>query len=257
MKEISKIGFVGSGNVATNIATRLCENGVSISQLWSRNTDNAKSLADRVSAQMVDELTGFNSDLDLIIIAVVDDAITSVAAEIDKNIPVVHTSGGIGIEVLAEFEHYGSFYPLQTLTSERYSPFTEIPILVEASSDQFEERLIELAGKFTSHKALISSEKRTELHVAAVIVNNFTNHLYHEAEKYCKTHGLNFNLLKPLITETAAKIQDNPAITMQTGPAKRNDQTVIRKHMELLQGDPELRSLYETISNLIIKTHSK
>ena len=101
----------------------------------------------------------------------------------------------------------------------------------------------------------IDSDQRKKVHLAAVYVNNFVNHLYHIAHEICARENLPFELLKPLIRETARKIEVMAPSEAQTGPAKRKDLKTINEHLELLSEDQ--KDLYQLISNSIQLIHGK
>ena len=255
--KIEKITVIGSGNVASNLAIRLFNAGVQIVQVYGKTEKSAKQLSTQINATSISAMSELVLDTQLIVIAVPDDVISKLAPLLPASIPCVHTSGSIEIDKLNNGQRdYGSFYPLQTLTSGQVDTSTKIPILIESSSLKFSKQLEELASRFTNQVSFISSEKRKELHVAAVMVNNFTNQIYAEAENYCRKNELSFELLKPLILETAKKIQYNSPSSVQTGPAKRNDQQVIEEHLKILSDQPDLRQLYQLITDLIIKSQS-
>jgi predicted short-subunit dehydrogenase-like oxidoreductase (DUF2520 family) len=69
-------------------------------------------------------------------------------------------------------------------------------------------------------------------------------------------HGLDFTLLKPLITETAAKIETRSPKEVQTGPAKRNDQQTITRHLNQLT-DNRQKDIYTLLTKAILETHNK
>ncbi len=256
-KSIKNIGICGSGNVATNLGLRLLRGGINIEQIWSRNKPDSAKLAATLNARVISSPTEFNSGLDLILIAVSDDSIQAVSKTIPNDIACVHTSGTGSIELLEEKKLFGSFYPLQTLNKQNVSDSTTVPILIEANNEGFEIQLMELGRLISEQVQGISSVDRRKLHLAAVIVNNFVNQLYSESHKYCKAEDLSFDLLRPLIAETAARVQSNAPEEMQTGPAKRNDRKTVEQHLEMLAGNKELTQLYQLLTQLIIKTHAK
>ncbi|RDK85563.1 Rossmann-like and DUF2520 domain-containing protein [Marinirhabdus gelatinilytica] len=185
------------------------------------------------------------------IIAVPDQAIGNLSAVLPFNGRfVVHTSGGVRMDVLSENNKRGVFYPLQTFSKDTKVDFSSIPICIEAEQ-KTDLALLKTIGSAVSEKVVeISSEEREKLHVAAVFVNNFSNHLYQIAETITKKNGLDFDILKPLITETARKVQRLPPAQAQTGPAKRNDKKTIEKHLKLLK-DSEYGELYEKLTESI------
>lgn len=253
MKEIKTITFIGAGNVATHLAKALFNEDFEIEQVYSNNINNALALADEVNSIAIDNIINLNSNSDLYIVAIKDDAIESVLQQItDKNIFIVHTSGSIPINVFEQtgFNNYGIFYPLQTFSKSKTINLLEVPFCIEANEN--ENILIELANKLSNSVHLVNSEQRKKLHLAAVFACNFTNHMYAIAEDLCLKNNVNFNILKPLIKETADKITLNHAKDVQTGPAKRNDKKIIQHHIEQLSDSISYQDIYKLITESII-----
>jgi len=251
---IKSISFIGSGNVATHLSQALHNQGFIIEQVFSRNIDHALELAEKVDALAVDNIANINSSSDLYILAVKDDAIESTLRLInDKNIFIVHTSGSIGIDIFKEtgFSDYGIFYPLQTFSKNKSVDFLEIPICVEASYE--EKLLIDIANQLSNLVYQVSSEQRKKLHLAAVFACNFSNYMYHVAEDICLQNDVNFNILKPLIKETAQKISLNHPHEVQTGPAVRGDQKIIESHLDQLSENKNYQGIYRLITDNILK----
>lgn len=251
MSRLKNISFIGAGNVAEHLARRLFESGCNLLQVYSPTRTKAPRIADQFEAQLVDDLSELSSDNDLVIVAIPDDAISKATTAIPHGIPVVHTSGSVNINVLSRSESYGVFYPLQSLKSGQTNNETIVPILIEASDPDFEKQLTELASLISNHISVCTSENRRKLHLAAVMVNNFTNHLYTVAENYCEQSKVDFGLLKPLIFETAKKVQENSPASLQTGPAMRNDNLIIAQHLAMLENDPTMNEIYRMMTQHI------
>src|SRR5690606_18219747 len=98
-------------------------------------------------------------------------------------------------------------------------------------------RLEELAGSLSKRVFQCDSKQRLSLHTAAVFACNFTNHFYAIAADILNKHGLDFDLIRPLILETAQKVMENQPKEVQTGPAVRNDIRTMEKHLALLHDD--------------------
>jgi predicted short-subunit dehydrogenase-like oxidoreductase (DUF2520 family) len=186
-------------------------------------------------------------------VAIKDDAIENVLQQIiDKNIFIVHTSGSIPITVFEQtgFNNYGIFYPLQTFSKLKAINLLDVPFCIEANEQ--EDILVELANKLSNSVHRVDSEQRKKLHLAAVFACNFTNHMYAIAEDLCLKNNVNFNILKPLIRETAEKITLNHAKDVQTGPAKRKDEKIIENHIEQLSDSKSYQDIYKLITESII-----
>jgi predicted short-subunit dehydrogenase-like oxidoreductase (DUF2520 family) len=250
-----KVSIIGSGNVAQHLITAFKEiqnssSKLELVQVYSRKVENLTHLLDlNQIATRIEDL----SEVDLYIIAVSDDAIASVSKQlIFKNRLVVHTSGSISLDVLDEANRKGVFYPLQTFTKNKPVDFSTIPICLEAENAT-DFQLIDTVAKLISNKVFaINSQQRRALHVAAVFVNNFTNHLYQIGNEICDENQIPFSILHPLITETAQKIMNLPPALAQTGPAIRNDEKTIEAQQAFISDENQLtiyKILTESIQN--------
>lgn len=251
-----KVVCIGSGNVATHLAVALKATGANIIQVWSKSLDNALVLAERIDAQAISEFQDIDVSADLYLISVKDDAISFVAAALDKvRGLVVHTSGATDIGVLASLKNYGVLYPLQTFSKSKPLDFSGVPLCIEAGSAAVLAQLKRIAEQLSGAVYEVGSDKRKILHLSAVFACNFVNHLYAMGNDILNDHHLDFEMLRPLIMETAEKVQQDLPAYVQTGPAIRNDDQTIQKHLELLAGRPELQEIYQTLSNSIKKTN--
>lgn len=248
---------IGSGNVATHLAIAFKEVGADIVQVWSRDIKNAEVLAALTKATPISEWSALDLFADCYIIAVKDDAIAEVASHLTAvRGTVLHTSGATSFAVLAGAgSGYGVMYPLQTFSKTKAVDLTKVPFCIEADKPETLEKISAIAHLLSPLVSEVSSQQRQILHLAAVFACNFSNHLYELSSELLKKNNLNFDLLKPLILETAEKVQNSLPGKVQTGPAVRNDQETMNKHMNLLNGSPELQKIYQTLSNSIKKTH--
>ena len=257
---IEKVVFIGAGNLATQLALALKAKDVTIQQIYSHTHDNARKLGQQVNAPYTSELSQLVKDADIYILAVKDSAIKEVLENLSLNTSslIVHTAGSVPMEILKEStHHYGVFYPLQTFSRERNIDFSNIPICIEAGDCFQLMELEKLAKRISSSVHMISSEERKTLHLAAVFANNFVNHIYGIGYDILHQKGLDFDLLKPLIRETAEKIQVMDPLEAQTGPAKRNDRQVIDNHLIMLKDQPELQKIYSFVSESIYHLQQK
>ncbi|MES2455303.1 MAG: F420-dependent NADP oxidoreductase [Bacteroidota bacterium] len=251
-----KVVCIGSGNVATHLARGLKSAGHEIIQVWSRLPEHAEILAEELNAQAVTDLAELDVTAELYVIAVKDDAIPSVSASLkDIQGMVVHTSGATAMQVLEQNSHHGIFYPLQTFSKSRTIDFSRVPVCLEANSVETLTKLKKIAKELGSPVYEVDNERRKLLHLSAVFVCNFVNHLYTLGSELLEEHELDFDMLKPLIMETAEKVQVALPVNVQTGPAVRHDETTIFNHLELLGRNPQLMEIYQTLSKSIKKTH--
>ncbi len=251
-----KVVVIGAGNVATHLAKAIYAANVQVTQIWSYHKENAITLAAQVNAKAIDNLGGLDLTADICFVSIKDDAIADVANQLKsfKGL-IAHTSGAVNLNIFeSQFDNYGVFYPLQTFSKNKEISFADIPLCLEANNESSLNRLKELAVRLSKNIVEINSEKRKILHLAAVFACNFTNHLYALADEILKANQLEFDILRPLIAETAAKVQNAFPLDVQTGPAIRSDEQTLIKHQELLLQQPQLLEIYKTLSNSIKKT---
>jgi predicted short-subunit dehydrogenase-like oxidoreductase (DUF2520 family) len=234
MEALQDIVIVGAGNVGTHLAEKMREAGFTICQL-----------AERGEAIVPGK--------DLYIMALPDAAMEEALTEMPlKDELLVHTSGSVPMEILNKYsENTGVFYPLQTFTKGRSIDMNKVPLLIEANRIDNENKLVEVARKLSNKVIVADSDRRLSLHIAAVFASNFSNHMYDIARRLMEEQELDYDLLSPLIMETAAKATALGPDKAQTGPAKRNDHEVIRKHLDMLKGHEAIKELYKRISDNI------
>lgn len=247
--------ILGAGNVATHLFKVFNKvEQVSIIQWYNRNIDAMKAYKNDV--EIIDDLAQLK-EADLYILAVSDDAIKSLSSQLPfENRLVVHTSGAASLYDIDKKHKRGVFYPLQTFSKTAEIDFANVPICIEALESPDYHILKNLALSIGSPTKKVNTDQRKVLHVAAVFVNNFTNQLYRVAHEITESEGAEFDLLKPLILETAKKVQDLSPYMAQTGPAKRNDKKTLKKHLKLLQ-DPHHKDIYNLLTSSIQRTHGR
>lgn len=245
-----KITIIGYGNVAQHLISAFQENPtVKIEQIFVR--DSSKTVDIDSSIQIVSDWNAL-IPTDIFIIAVSDDFIGAVSESFPlKNQFVVHTSGSVALEEISNHNRRGVFYPLQTFTKGKTVDFKTIPICMETEFIADLEVLKKVAKSISDKTYIINSEQRKALHVAAVFVNNFVNHLYQIGSEICVENQIPFAILEPLIAETAAKLQSLTPLEAQTGPAKRHDQKTIDSHLDFLQSDEIKQTIYKTLTQSI------
>ena len=257
-----EVSFIGSGNLAWHLAAALDNTDYPVREVYSQHERNARALADRLyDAKVKASLDFTDSPSRIFIVAVADDVIADIAQEIilPPNTMLVHTSGSKPLEVLndAEASKRGVFYPLQTFSKNKRVDFKEIPIFIESDDKPAEKILMEMARAISKKVFKISSQERRALHTAAVFASNFTNHMLTIARTIMSDRGLEYEWLKPLITETINKSLTIGPEAAQTGPAKRGDLEILDSHMELLKDDDSIAEIYRVISQDIVDRYDR
>jgi predicted short-subunit dehydrogenase-like oxidoreductase (DUF2520 family) len=249
-----EVVIIGAGNVATVLGKLIVKRGHNVVQVFSQRLINAAQLADKINAVAINNLDEINLSADIYIIAVVDNAIASVAVSLHlSNQLLVHTSGTVSKDVLkGSSTNYGVLWPLQTLRKEIVLQ-PEIPFVVDGSNEEVKTAIESFAAQFSAIVIQADDDEKRKLHVAAVFASNFVNHLYVLTENYCKKENIDFKLLVPLIIETAERIKKYSPSEVQTGPAIRGDSVTIDKQLHDLEKYPFLRKMYLIITNSIQK----
>ena len=247
--------ILGSGNIASHLGKAFYTQGHRILQVYSRNGDRARALASALHANPVNTPAEITGDADLYVIAVTDHAIAEVAAQLPltSTAIVVHCSGATDITVLHRFPFRGVIYPVQSLNKEVETPLQNIPFGVEGNNAETTSQLLTLMQCVSSKSFTCNSQQRLALHIGAVFANNFSNVLFQIAYDILKKHNLPFDLLKPLIVETAQKVQRQVPKDVQTGPAKRGDVETIEKHLEFISKNQHWVKIYQQLSEEIAK----
>ncbi len=262
-----KIVIVGCGNVAWHIAKKLSALKNTTLEVYNHGVNkNLEVFWKNFKCKTTVGLNHITDDADVYFICVTDSAIADVAKHIQAKNPkalLVHTSGSAEVKELGHRVHgTGAFYPLQTFSRSDEVKWNEIPLLIESAETETLEELRQLAGLFSSKAKVVTYEERLKMHLAAVLVNNFVNAMYVSAAELMKSKSGNataegFKLLEPLITQTTQKALEMHPAKAQTGPAKRRDKKVIKKHLHLLSKNKLLFKVYRSVTKLIQEQQGK
>jgi predicted short-subunit dehydrogenase-like oxidoreductase (DUF2520 family) len=250
-----RVVIIGSGNVASVLGRHLKKSGHDIIQVISRNEAHAKTLAAALACPFSSIDNTVDTSGDIYLFAVSDGALYELNKSFHLgNKLVLHTAGSVPKDILKDISvNYGVLYPLQSLRKEMDYP-NDIPMLIDGNTEETLTLTEDLARTISGTVARASDEERLKLHVAAVIVSNFTNHLYALAEEFCEKEKVDFKMLAPLIKETAERINTHSPAEVQTGPALRNDIFTLDKHIRILGDHPRLRYVYLKLTDSIMKS---
>ncbi len=254
---MNSIVIIGSGNVATCLGKLFKQYGVAILGIYSPTVSHAKNLAEILETDYFLSIEEIPTDADFYLLAIKDSSVEEISNQLQVDGVVLHCSGATSIDVLNTHKKFGVMWPLQTITKNSQLTPDSIPICIEGNNEMVTNEIEQLTNIISNKVERISFEQRKYAHLAAVFANNFTNHLYEMASQILENNGLSFDLIRPIILETANKIQHAIPNETQTGPAKRNDATSIEQHLELLKKYPEFRQLYELLSAGICKHNTQ
>lgn len=255
-----KIVLIGAGNLATHLGKALHAAGHDMVQVFSRTMQSAETLASLLDAEPLTDMAQVRDDADVYIFSVKDSALEQLISQLcggEKKV-FLHTAGSMPMSVFrGKALHYGVLYPMQTFSKQREVDFSIIPCFIEAN-DEFALKQIEgLAGQISHRVYQLSSEDRKYLHLSAVFACNFANHCYAASQELLQQHGIPFDVMLPLIDETAAKVHGMTPKEAQTGPAVRSDENVIGKQIQLLENQPYFQKIYDCMSKSIHELESE
>lgn len=252
MKTFQSIALIGTGNVGFHIGEKLHQLGFSIECIHTRNNVHELELCERWNTKHCSDIQTIQSDL--VIVCVSDDAVQSVIEQIPAKCKVLYTAGSVELASIMR-ENCGVLYPLQSFNRSKIIDFSTVPFLIESTSTAFTEEIRTFALLLSPKVTVASSKERGLYHLAAVWINNFTNHMIYTAKNISDENHLNWDYLLPLLHETVAKISTLSPYDAQTGPARRNDEQIIQKHLDLQEGIQQ--EIYLLISKSIQQTYKK
>lgn len=242
--------ILGTGNVAWQMARHLLKSGLAVEQVVSRNSTTGKAFASEMQSQWV-SLSDFK-EAEALLICIPEGIIADVVRTNSFQCTwAAHSSGSLALDALNGIEKHGVFYPIQTMSKGRLLQAEKITICIEANTDELENELVDLAELLHFGHRKMNSEQRKNAHLAAVMVNNFSNHLWHKASDFASEHGIDFRLFEPLVRESFDKFLDLGGFNAQTGPARRKDNITIEEHVEMLNKHSTIQQLYKVFSQSI------
>ena len=254
---MSSIVILGAGNVAFHLTRALIENTCNVRQIFNRTLEHAREIGEANRISYTDKISEIEK-ADIYIIASADSGIEEFSHYIPyDDVLVVHTSGSSPMSVLKGDYRKGVFYPLQTFSKERTMRYDNIPFFIEAENPEDLKKLNELGNRISNEVHELNFASRMQVHMTGVWANNFVNHLYYIAGNICEQNNVPFDVLLPLIQETANKVIEMNPKDAQTGPAKRGDQVIIDRHLEALQNDSRLLQIYQILTDSIKRVYEK
>lgn len=253
MKGIKSMSIIGTGNVAFHLGNSFIEVGIPIVSVYGRNPSKSKELANLWRCNVTESISEIESEF--VLVCVSDSSVKEVISQLPLDCKVAYTSGSIDLVSFTERKNTGVFYPLQTFSREKNVNIFEVPMLIEADSSDFAQELFDLAWVVSRNVHFASSTERKKYHLAAVWVNNFTNHLIYSAKNYLDSENLNWHILMPLLKETVDKLNFINPYNAQTGPARRNDLLIIEAQEKMQEGMQ--KELYSLLTKSILQTYSK
>jgi predicted short-subunit dehydrogenase-like oxidoreductase (DUF2520 family) len=244
---MNTFSLIGCGKVGTSLARRLVEKGFQVNYIFNRTPDKAIELSREIGGKPITELEDVSKEEHWIIISVADDRVAEVSQRLQSTHALLtHTSGVLPSNAIGQSRN-GYFYPLQSFSTERSTEWSKVPLFIEANAEEDRKSLREIAALIGGSVHEIDAEQKKHLHLAAVFINNFTNHMLVLAERIAQEKQLDFSIFHALLQETVDKAIAIGPKNAQTGPAIRGDEKTIEQHISLLP--EELKDIYRFITN--------
>lgn len=249
--DIQKISVVGFGNVGSHLVRSFDDAEIEVTHVLSKNSNHSEFSDLKSNVNLVHDISDLPED-QLILLCIPDDQIKNTIESINPDTPIAYTSGSVELKTI-DRNNVGVFYPLQTFTKGKPLNIFETPFFIESKDKELSQQLFDLGWKLSRKVEYADSDTRKKLHLAAVFVNNFTNHMNFIAKEYLDSHELNYEYLIPLLQETANKLIETSPVDAQTGPARRKDFSIIEKHVESLKGS--YQEIYRVVTQSILNTY--
>lgn len=251
------IAIIGSGNVAHFFALRLKAAGIKPLQILSPNADHARALAEKVETSYATELDELDERAVICLLAVKDDVLRQLpASDSWRGKLLIHTAGSVSLSDLERLsDRVACIWPLYSLSKELLPAHRDIPLVLNSRNEQDLHVVKKLAHTLSDRLYFLDDAQKKQAHLAAVFANNFSNHMFALARRIAEEHAIPFDLLLPLIENTAAKLHSATPEQNQTGPAIRHDEQTMAAHLQLLQHHPSRAALYRIISASIQTLH--
>ncbi len=258
LRNMSKlaVAIIGTGNVAWHFSRIFQSEGHSLVGVFARNKEKCETFCREFQTSKIESLSSIPSNVDLILLAVSDEAIEDVSSQIKHSALVIHTSGTTGLKALSN-ERSGVVWAIHSMRKGIPSSYKQTPFIIETKNESDKAIIYQAFQSFEKNIFYANSEQRLRIHLAAVVANNFVNHLFAISEKLVNDSGITFDILKPMIDAHIEGIHNTSPVQLQTGPAIRSDNNTINQHLELLHSQPELMNLYRMLTESIQKLHHK
>lgn len=258
------IAIIGPGRAGSALARALQAAGYSIAAVYARRPERGQLLAAQVGARQTRTPEGAVDLADLTILAVPDDVIAPLAAEIAQaqcagaGKALVHLSGAQDRTPLLPLRQAGLqtgvFHAVQTFKigadTVRNLPGTLFGV---DADEPLATTLTAMARDLGGEPFNLSGVDRARYHAAAVFVANYPITLLAEGRALMEQAGLPGataqRALLQLLRGTLNNLNGGEPQDALTGPAVRGDAHTIQRHLAVLNDDPELQQLYRRLAD--------
>lgn len=242
------VGIIGNGRMAKAVASQLQNSDFNIEFIAARSWKDRADFSTDIPKIIIgnDKIP----TVDIMLFCVSDSSISILSQHISGSKLNIHFSGSRALSELHNSIPKGVIWPVQSITASG-GDWKNVPIVWEAESDtnEYTKKLVEALKPASCIN--LPYEQRLELHIAAVFISNFTNSMLVAVDELLNSDPLKIEVLLPLLHHTISRYSGGNAFINQTGPAIRNDEGTIERHLSSLHNKPELSSLYKSITRYI------
>jgi predicted short-subunit dehydrogenase-like oxidoreductase (DUF2520 family) len=255
--DLPSTGIVGAGAVGTALGLALHRVGWPVHAVASRDPARRARFADLVDGvRAFAEAQALIEEVELVVVAIPDDAIGPLAAEIRlySGQAIFHTSGVLGAEVLAPAmaagTQIGSFHPLVAFadTERAIAALHGATVAVEGDDD-LAALLADMADRLGAHAVRLRPGTKAAYHAGAVLAAGGFVALLDAIAELGAVAGLDesgsLDVYGPLIEGTLGNARALGIRAALTGPMTRGDIGTLATHLEVLAVHaPDVLELY-------------
>jgi len=251
------VGIVGAGAVGTALGAALHRAGWPVAAVASRDAARRERFRSLVpGARAFAEANALLDEVELVILAVPDDAIPALASELHlySGQAMIHTSGALGAEVLepamAAGTQVGAFHPLVAFadTERAIAALHGATVAVEGD-EQLASLLADMAEAIGATAVRLTPGSKAAYHAAAVLSAGGFVALLDAIAELGRVAGLDeagsLAIYGGLIEQTLGNARALGISRALTGPMTRGDVGTLRRHLaELARHAPDVLPLY-------------
>lgn len=234
-----KIAIIGMGRVGSPLAAALESAGHTVSRL---NRAQTKSGSIDLGEQ------------DLAFLTVPDQELGALISNIDAHpvLGLAHCAAQVQNKELGE--NVGMFHPLMSFRGgESPAIFSQCPVGVSGSTELL-PKLVEIAKSIEAEPITIDETHKEKYHLAAMFSSVFPYLMLMTTLKLGRETGLSHEQSQkafgPLYMQALDYFKENRGNNAITGPVSRGDVQTVRRHMDILQSNPELQQVYRHLTEL-------
>ena len=259
----SRPGIIGTGRVAQALAFALAPHAEAPPLLWGRTPDNAIAAASATGAARAPTIDRLMAESDFVAIAVSDDALAAVVADIADNLTaglapfIFHVSGAKGAAILEPLRAAGALtaaiHPAMTFAGDPQAEVQQMAgacFAITGSTPEATEHAKRIVALLSGVAIEVAEDRRALYHAALCHASNHLLTLIAGAAHTLGDAGIDDSsaLLAPLV-RAALEISLDRGFAGLSGPLLRGDVQTIDGHLDTLKAhSPDLLPAYRAMA---------